>query len=341
MTTKAKPAAQWDDEVWVERYGLICPPKRGKIVTIHGVGDKDTYNPALYEGDGGPVLAFRCEARSSNAATPVSYHPSIAFARPDAHGIWRLAKDIEAFGMMEDPFVFYAEERGLQQVVFGGVWVRNMHGTIVPRTEFYKGDSLETLERIPFAVVDNMKDVRLLQLPDDRLLICRRPQGDKYVRGRITLHVIDTLDQLVEIDKSDLPVLAILDSCQDALDWVGVNSIYMLKDSEGRAWVGLLGHVALEDHKGTLHYAVCTYRIALHDLLGSKVHKVCPHIIATRSCFEDGPAKTDAIRDVVFPGHLQHIDGYTYRLWAGLSDARIGCLELEDPFHLRDTVAEA
>ncbi len=323
------------DDLWVERYGYICPPKRGKIVLIHGVGQNDTYNPTFYEGSNDMIMAFRCEPRSSNAAAPVSYHPSIAFARQDARGIWRLAKDLEPFTMMEDPFIFYAEDRGVQQVVFGGVWVRNVRGKIIPRTEFYKGVTLETLERIPFAMIDNMKDVRLMQLPDNRMLVCRRPQGDKYMRGRITLHVIDSLDELVDIDKIDLPVLAILDSCQDALDWVGVNGVQILKDAEGRAWVGLLGHVALEDHHHTVHYAICTYRIALQDLLSNQVRNVCPHIIATRSCFEDGPSKTDGLKDVVFPGYLQHIDGYKYRLWAGLSDARIGCVELEDPFHLR------
>ncbi len=333
MATKHDDSLQ--DEVWTERYGHVCPPKRGKIINIHGVGTNDTYNPALYENDGKMVLAFRCEARASTSANPVSYRPSIAFAHQDSRGIWHLAKDIEPFGMMEDPFIAFAQERGLQQLIFGGVWVRNMRGNIVPRTEFYKGDSLETLERIPFAVIDNMKDVRLLQLPDNRLLICRRPRGDKYARGRITLHVIDSVDDLVDVDKADLPMLAMLDSGKDALDWVGVNNMYMLKDHEGRAWVGLLGHVALEDSKGVLHYAASTYRIALTDLLDGQAHKVNPQIIATRACFEDGPAKNEFLGDVVFPGHLQHIDGYSYRLWAGLSDARIGCLEIDDPFRLQ------
>ena len=336
MKTKQNAeSTQWHDDVWTERYGHVCPPKRGVIVPIHGVGANDTYNPTLYEDGGHPVLAFRCEARSSNAGNPLTYHPSIAFARPDAHGEWHLAKDIAPFEMMEDPFLFYVESRGLQHVVLGGVWVRNADGAIIPQTEMYKGETLESLERIPFTVIDNMKDVRVLQLPDNCLLVCRRPRGDKYMRGRITLHIIDSLEQLTDIGKATLPTLATLDSCEDALDWVGVNSVYMLKDAEGRAWIGLLGHVALEDHAHTLHYAVCTYRIALSDLLSGGSHKVCPHIIATRACFEDGPHKSDTITDVVFPGYLQHLKDYTYRLWAGLSDTRIGCVELDDPFGLR------
>lgn len=319
---------------WTERYGHICPSKRGKVISVQGIGAKDGYNPAFYQDENGQVLAFRCEARSSNSADPVSYRPSIAFARPDKRGIWRLAKDIESFGMMEDPFLFYVGEPGDKQLIFGGVWVRNMHGAIVPRTEFYRGSSLEKLERIPFAVIDNMKDVRFLQLPDGRLLICRRPWGDKYMRGRIALHVIDSLDDLVDLDKVELPLLALLDSCREESDWVGVNNMYLVADKAGNACVGLLGHVAFQDTEGDLHYAACTYTIPLSDLLSSKLHKACPQIIATRGCFEDGPAKAENLHDVVFPGSLQHLDSDRYRLWAGLSDARIGCIDLADPFRL-------
>ncbi len=329
----AKPIAE-QDHIWTKRYGHICPPKPGKIITIQGAGTKDSYNPAFYEDDQGPIVAFRYEDRASNSANPVSYRPSIAFARPTLRGGWHLAKDLEPFSMMEDPFLFYVGTEGSRQLIFGGVWVRNMHGAIVPRTEFYRGESLQTLERIPFAVIDNMKDVRLLQLPDGRLLICRRPWGDKYMRGRIALHVIDSLDDLVDLDKVELPLLALLDSCNDPLDWVGVNNMYMLQDTAGEACVGLLGHVALQDADGNLHYATCTYRIPLKELLSKHVSKVCPQIIATRGCFENGPAKNATLHDVVFPGSLQHLEGSRYRLWAGLSDARIGCLELDDPFRL-------
>ncbi|HSX07123.1 MAG TPA: DUF1861 family protein [Candidatus Saccharimonadia bacterium] len=330
----AKQAAK-PDQIWIKRYGHTCPIKPGKIITIQGSGTKDGYNPTLYEDDRGAILAFRYEDRASNSANPVSYRPSIAFARPMQRGGWHLAKDLEPFSMMEDPFLFYVNAEGSRQVIFGGVWVRGMHGTIVPRTEFYRGNSLETLEHIPFAVIDNMKDVRLLQLPDGRLLICRRPWGDKYMRGRIALHVINSLDDLVDIDKVELPLLALLDSCGEELDWVGVNNMYMLTDAAGEICVGLLGHVALQDQEGNLHYAACTYRISLEDLLSKQVHKICPQIIATRGCFEEGPAKNATLHDIVFPGSLQHLDGDRYRLWAGLSDARIGCVEIDDPFRLR------
>jgi len=70
-----------DDAIWTERYGHVCPPKRGKIITIHGIGTKDAYNPGLYEYGGTQILAFRAEARRSDALSPSTYHPTICFAR--------------------------------------------------------------------------------------------------------------------------------------------------------------------------------------------------------------------------------------------------------------------
>jgi len=324
---------QWHDEVWVERYGHVCPANQGKIVHIHGIGERDAYNPALYESASTKILAFRCEYRKSRVWHPAVYHPSIMFARPEGDGTWRVDEKIPPYDMLEDPCLFYIEEDGMQKVIMGGVRVRNQHGTFIPQTEYYKGDSLRTLDRVSFAVVHGMKDVRLLQLPNQKFLVCRRPKGDKYKRGRITMHIIDSLDQLVDIDKLKLRTLAVLDSGEDALDWVGVNQAYLLKDHEGHAWVGLLGHVALES-RHQLHYAACTYKISLEKLMDIDPHNIRPHIIATRACFEDGPYKTDEIKDIVFPGHLEHLKNYKYRLWTGLSDTRVGTIEIDDPFQL-------
>ena len=325
---------KWHDEVWVERYGHVCPAAPGRIVTIHGIGERDAYNPALFESATTKILAFRCELRKSSVRHLSVYHPSIMFARPESNGAWQVDPKIEPFDMLEDPFIFYIEEDGMQKVVMGGVRIRDQHGTIIPQTEYYKGDSLRTLDRVSFAVVHTMKDVRLMQLPDKRFLVCRRPKGDKYKRGRITMHIIDSLEQLVDIDKLKLRTLAVLDSGQEALDWVGVNDMQIVKDHEGRAWIGLLGHVALESNH-QLHYAASTYKISLEKLMDLEEHSIVPKVIATRACFEDGPYKNDEIKDIVFPGHLEHVEDYTYRLWTGLSDTRVGSIEIDDPFGLR------
>jgi len=55
-------------------------------------------------------------------------------------------------------------------------------------------------------------------------------------------------------------------------------------------------------------------------------------IIATRNEFPPTEAKRPDLQDVVFSGGLvRHGDG-TATLYAGLSDARAGCITLPDPF---------
>ncbi len=319
-------------DVWTTKYGHVCPPNLGTIVKIAGLGRRDLYNVAVIEQPGGNILAFRSEQRRSFAWNPRSYHPVVRFAREHS-GVWEVDTHLLPFDMMEDPFCFTVHERGKKQLIFGGVQIRREGREIIPQTVFYRGTSLFRLDRTPFAIIDNMKDIRLLQLPDGRFLLCRRPWGGEYGRGRITLHILDTLEDLQDARRK-LPTLAVLDDCFKVADWVGVNHLQLVSDSQGQQWVGLLGHVAF-NKQGAKHYAACTYRILLDNLLaGSTSGKPCPEIIAVRSCFEPGPAKNKGLQDVVFPDHLQHLSGYTYRLWAGLSDTNIGTIELYDPFHL-------
>lgn len=320
-------------DIWATRYGHVCPPGQGYLVNIEGMAGKDTYNPALFEGPGGKVLAFRAERRESDSHSQATYHPAVHFATATGSN-WFASGALPSFDMVEDPFFFYVFENGRRRVVFGVARLVFDGEQAVPQTELYKGDTLGSLDRMPFVTVANMKNVRFRQLPDGRYLMCRRPIGNEYGEGRITAHIIDNLEDVNNPILIHKP-LAILDSGTDMSDWVGINNIYLIQSPTGEAWVGLLGHVALRDSQGNLHYAASTYRISLQNLLDSNISAVPPNILATRDCFAPGPAKSPKVADVVFPGHLEQIDSYRYRLWAGLSDASIGCLEVDDPFSLR------
>jgi len=323
----------WHDQIWKERYGHVCPDKKGTVLAIDVAG-YDAYNPALITDSAqGRLIAVRLEKRKSVVGTQ-EYHPSIAFVRQKGPltNQWHLDEHLPHLDMLEDPFVFHATDKnGKKVVVLGGVRIRKRYEEFIPQTEFYKGQTIHSLEPVSFAVLHGLKDIRLLQLPDGRFLLCRRPRGQQFGRGRITLHIIDTLDDLINNDVADLPTLGVLDSGTDINDWVGVNAVYLLKH-RGVKYVGLLGHIALEDKEQVIHYAACTYTLPLEDLLKERVVKILPHVIATRGCFEDGPSKTSVLGDVVFPGALEHMKDDTYHLWTGLSDTRVGVLDVEHPF---------
>lgn len=319
----------------MERYGHICPQEQGKIIKIAGIGGSDYYNPSVYSDSGETTLAFRKEKRNSDWHFPGQYKPSIAFARQDDNGQWHQLAKPAPYNMLEDPAFFVMEEGAQRKVVMSGVRVRMETADLyIPNTEYYIGGSLEALARRPFATVIGMKDVRLAQLPDGRILICRRPRGGRYGNGRITLHILDSLGTLEQLHELELPILAVLNS-HYAHDWVGTNNVYIKIDHAGEAWVCLLGHIGLADHDQNKHYAAVTYKISLKRLLAQGTTNILPSVIATRACFEDGPKKTDQLEDVVFPGSLESLGGERYRLWAGLSDARIGTIIVDDPFGLR------
>lgn len=315
---------------WIGRYDYIVPDNVGKIVDIDGVNGNDTYNPVICEHNETKILALRCETRNSDIFDSLNYHPSILFAKNDGDK-WKISDDIKGFDMLEDPLYCQFNSGNDNGVIFGGVRAKLLSsGEFIVNTELYRGVSLETLERNPFAIIRGMKDERISQLPDGRFLLCKRPVDNKGM-GRIAIYIINSLSDLVCIDSVKL--LSVAEICGPYPDdWVGINNIYIMNDSTGVAWVGLLGHIGSFDENRHKHYAATTYKIKLDDLINGKSEGMVPNVIVTRSCFEDGPAKNNEIADVVFPGSLEKLDGNRYRLWAGLSDTRIGVLDVSDPF---------
>lgn len=305
--------------------------QKGKIINIEGVGDKDTYNPVLCDYGGQKILAFRCENRNSQIFDTNNYHPSIRFAKQDENHTWRVIDSILPFDMLEDPTFMEAKIHGNECIVFGGVRAKLLsENNVLVNTELYKGSSLETLERKPFAIINGMKDEHLCQLPDGRFLLCRRPLDSQGV-GSIVIHILDNLHDVASVNAIIPPAVAILKGLNDD-DWVGINNIYLLTDKFNIQWVGLLGHMASKESNGVKHYVATTYKIKLDELINGQSNNMKANIIATRSCFEDGPQKDNQLGDIVFPGCLEKIGDNRYRLWAGLSDARIGVVDLDDPF---------
>jgi hypothetical protein len=274
------------------------------------VGNRDVYNIAApFEMDGRQVIAGRVECRD------VEHSEIILFAEHD--GTWRPIPSAPTFPGLQDPCVTFIGG----ELVLGGVRfpVTVADGSVGWRMEFYRGASLNNL-RLFLVGPDKMKDIRLVELADERVGVFTRPQGAKGGRGKIGFYVASSLEAITAGAMERAPLFSA--QCLEE-EWLGANEAHRLANG----LLGILGHIAYFDEMEHRHYYPMVFCVNPRTGAASS-----PEIIATRADFPSGPAKRPDLVDVIFSGGLvRHGDG-TATLCAGLSDAEAGCVLIPDPF---------
>lgn len=287
----------------------IQPLASGKI-RFGGTGGDDVYNiTAPFRFDGQMLIAGRVESRATEFSV-------LTLFRREADGVWYPCPGAPAFEGLQDPCVTFIGG----ELVLGGVRfpVPLADGRIIWRMEFFRGRRLDDLQRFLIGP-DAMKDIRLGGLPDGRVAVFSRPQGEKGGRGKIGLAVVDSLDQLTSRVIEEAPLLAqqFLES-----EWGGANEAHLLRS--GR--LGVLGHIARFDDQENRHYYPMVFSVDPDTAEATPVR-----IFARRASFPDGPAKRPDLADVVFSGGLiRHWDG-TATLFTGVSDAEAAWVRVPDP----------
>jgi Protein of unknown function (DUF1861) len=298
----------------------------GFILGLEVPDGKIAYNPALIAENSTRVLAVRVESRGSHWLDEAGWDPEVWFYEQKSGGEWSRVLEAPVFTAAEDPFCAWVVSRdGVRQLLFGHVTLdrtTSPQPTIV--TRFYLASSWRTLDQSrPLTEVRGMKDIRICQLADGRLAVCGRPKGGAFGHGQVTFRMLGDLLQLTSESVWEAPVLP---GMVDPQLKIGSNQLVSLSD--GR--VGVLGHIAEGQEEHTMHYVAATWII---DPTTGK--STLPRQIATRGDFPETPTKFERIRDVVFPGALEPLNGDSWGLYCGLSDASVGYLELSDPFGLR------
>ncbi len=273
-------------------------------------GYKDVYNvTAPFEWDGKTLLAGRVEERDSE-------HSEVVFFEQKEAG-WEPVSGAPVFEL-QDPFVTKVGE----WLVMGGVEVfpdEENPNALCWRTAFYKGKKLTDL-RLFAKGPDRMKDIRLLELSDGRILVAVRPQGEIGGRGKIGFLVVKSLDELTKERMESAPVLEgqFVDE-----EWGGCNEMHLLQG--GR--IGVLSHIACFDAAGNRHYyASCfVYDVSTGEYTPMKM-------IARRSDFEPGESKRPDLADVIFSGGLVRRKDGTAQLYCGVGDAQAHMRLIKDPF---------
>jgi hypothetical protein len=284
----------------------------GEKLTFVGIEDRDVYNitkPFLDNGE--MIIAGRVESRDSEIS-------EVKFFKESETGVWvKVHRTIELH--LQDPFV--TKIHG--ELVLGGVETFPhpiLQNCLGYRTVFYRGKDINSLVRFTCGC-ELMKDIRLLELTDKRILVFTRPQGIIGGRGRIAYTIIDNLDQLNAgtIESAQLLPTQFIES-----EWGGANALFILKNG----LIGVLGHVCYFDDMMKRHYYSMTFSFNL------ETREVSPiKIIATRKNFKEGDCKREDIRDVIFSGGINRLqNGKMAEFFVGVSDVEGHKILIEDPF---------
>ncbi|WP_379894918.1 DUF1861 family protein [Lapidilactobacillus mulanensis] len=275
---------------------------RAAKLTFIGVDGDDVYNTSVvFELNQKTYLAGRTEKRDSELSETKLFE-QIGSSQ------FRLVPD---FGLpLQDPFITLING----QVILGGVkvdWTDPQ--SPIWRTEFYLLKADLTTELI-LTGPKKMKDIRLCQLNNGRILILTRPQGDTAGLGKIGMLIVDDLQK---VTPSELVAAPLLKNNFADENWGGANQIFQVSDQV----VFVAGHIASMVNDERHYYALAFYvDLASQQILGE-------HLLAERQDFLAGPSKRDDLADVVFTSGIVKNEEKLL-LFCGTSDCEEQCLEI-------------
>ena len=287
-------------------------PARAEKLSFTGVGARDVYNltapfKVRFRGREREVLAGRVERRDSEESEAFFFEKSGDDWRPLAGApVWKL----------QDPF--FTKVGG--ELICGGVETfPQADGGTGYRTVFYRGKDLSGMKVFAHGP-DGMKDIRLVQMPNGKIVVLTRPQGAIGGKGKIAVTTIHDLDSLGPDAINNAVVLEGLFSPEE---WGGANELHVLKD--GR--IGVLGHVASFDAAGNRHYSPMAFILDPATGLRSPMK-----VLLRRSELPPGASKRPDLADVLFSGGLVRGENGTAVLYVGAGDAEAYRVIVADPF---------
>lgn len=292
----------------LEKYDTNTIRTTHKLV-FHGVDGYDVYNiTAPFENEGKTYIAGRVEKRDSELSEIVFFEEQDSVNYVADTSIERLK--------LQDPYI----ARIAGEIVIGGTEVFDhpeKEGELWYNAVKYRGADLNNLTRF-FEGPYGMKDIRIVELPNKKILVFTRPQGEVGGRGQIGTIIIDKLEDICNVDLVNAPLL----NTFITEEWGGANEAHILASGK----VGVLSHIAKFDEAGDRHYYASTF---IYDTETNEVDDF--KIITTRGDLVAGESKRPDLQDVVFSGGIR-IDGDVAKLYVGAGDCEAHYVEIENPF---------
>jgi len=289
------------------------------VLTFHGVEAFDVYNCSVpFEWNGKTYMYGRVEYRGEWARSW-----SRLFEKTGEDD-YTLVPDNMIY-QLEDPFISIVQG----EIVLGGTHVRKRSGEIdTYYGYFYRGTDLNNLYYFTTGP-DYMKDIRLVELKDGRIGVFSRPRNEEIVKkygseAMIGFAIINNLDELTDdVILNAKPIEGIFDDGE----WGGCNQPILLENGT----IGIIGHQSyVQPVEGGVDLSVYVNTAFEFDPETFKVTR--NRVIATRSCYPEGPAKKPNLVDCTFTsGMVMREDGKA-DLYGGMGDVSEGRLVIDYPF---------
>ncbi|MFW5865547.1 MAG: DUF1861 family protein [Nanoarchaeota archaeon] len=285
--------------------------RHSEILSFNTVEGKTAYNPPMPFFEGGiRYMAVRVESLESELDS------KIVFARETEDNKWIIDYSVPSLGL-QDPT--YQKIRG--EIVLSGVRVQKEEKEAGWHQEFYRGDSIRTLNHFTSGP-KGMKDIRLVDL-DEKIGVFTRPNGKIGGLGKIGYLEVNSVDELEGLTENDWYGADMIGGLFDDESWGGVNQAVKLSDG----MIGVIGHKAHKTFpEGVLqkHYHAISFRYDPRTNVQSHLKN-----IAKRDDFPTSISKrSPELDNVIFPAGVDE----EFNLYCGLSDYCIGVRKIENPF---------
>ncbi|THF77110.1 DUF1861 family protein [Cohnella fermenti] len=288
-------------------------------LAFHGVDGFDVYNISIpFAREGKRYLFGRVERREEWARSWVRLFEETG---PDQ---WTVVPGSMIY-TLEDPYVSIIGD----EVVMGGTHVQYEAGRVKTYFGyFHRGTDLHNLYYFTSGP-NRMKDIRLVELADGKIGVFSRPRGpetrEKYgSESMIGFTVIDNLEQLTAAVIEEAPYIP---GIFGEGEWGGVNQAYLLDSGK----LGIIGHHCYRttDEAGG---PVKVYLNMAFVFDPATRESFDLHVIGSRTCYPEGPAKTSHLIDCAFTSGITMRDDGKADLYSGIGDCQAGRIAIDYPF---------
>lgn len=327
-------------------YAMIKFKPNGYMLSVKGLGGNEVaYNPAVIIqknsnkiAEGANIIAVRIESIDSDWLNPQQYDPHIQFFTRENDDLIPIP-NTPIFQQYEDPWATWLTKDNYSQLLFGGVKVDFRSTAPVITTHLFLASSVQELDvNNPFAIIKNMKDVRVVELKSKKIAVFTRPLTGKAYPGSIGFTIIDSIKDI----ETAITSAKLLPFSLDKNARIGTNEAYTIEKTNSlgitEELIHVFCHVATTDptnidgnnlydfDRGIIHYAGYQFELNPNHPLKTTISL---HRVADRSDFpvNDKYSKGKRFDDVIFPGGTGGQAETEY--FVGVEDARVGVMNLK------------